>query len=296
MLHRFGGKASHIHPSCPTDAHGARSTSLTGRRIIYTICLPQRPKPSLKTNEDYSIMTFSLFGPACLPCESQKYLRRFAGAAFRFVISPRLRNGALLVACFLGAAAMDAAAQDQPAPQAQLPVTSVGAPIAVPYNPPAHAGLAESEWQIAEGYQYNRIYFPGIFTTPFDTNGFNSSVTRFFGRQLGVEGDLGAGFAPTTPSASAASLFLGGGLHISFRGRSRFEPWAHGLVGVQHFEFSGITFPANTTSLAWVAGGGLDYRFGSGFALRVQADYLGSHFGGVFQRNLQLGAGVVWNF
>jgi hypothetical protein len=243
-------------------------------------------------------MTLSLSGPACVPCEPRKHFRRFAAKAFRFLRSLQLQNVALLAAfCSLAmaGAAIGAAAQDQPAPQNQPPVTSVGAPIAVPYNPPVHAGLSASEWQIAEGYQYNRIAFPGIFT-PFDTNGFNSSVTRFFGRQLGVEGDLGAGFAPATPSASAASLFLGGGLHLSFRGRSRFEPWAHGVVGVQHFEFSGVTFPASPTSLAWIAGGGLDYRFGSAFALRFQVDYLGSHFANIFQRNLQIGAGVVWNF
>jgi opacity protein-like surface antigen len=244
-------------------------------------------------------MTFSLSGPACVPCESRKNFRSIAAKAFQFVGSIRLPKIALLAAfCSLAmaGAAMDAAAQDQPAPQAQPPVTSVGPPIAVPYNPPVHAGFAENQWQIAEGYQYNRIYFPGIFANSFDTNGFNSSVTRFFGRDLGVEGDLGAGFAPSTQSASAASLFLGGGLHISFRGRSRFEPWGHGLIGVQHYEFSGIAFPANTTSLAWIAGGGLDYRFGSAFALRFQVDYLGSHFDGFFQRNLQIGAGIVWNF
>jgi hypothetical protein len=237
---------------------------------------------------------------ARVPCEPPKNLRRLAVVAFQFLQSLRPRSIALLVAfCFLSMAG--AAAQDQPpaqnqAPaQSQPPATSVAAPIAVPYNPAAHAGFATSQWQIADGYQFNRISFRGIFA-PFDTNGFNASVTRFFGREVGVEGDVGAGFAPATPTAAAASIFLGAGPHLSFRGRTHFEPWAHALLGVQHSEFGGVAFPANTTSVAWIAGGGLDYRFYSGFALRFQTDYLGSHFTGVFQRNLQIVAGVAWNF
>lgn len=247
----------------------------------------------------------SASGPACVPCEPRKNFRCLT-AAFVFIRRLRLRSIALLAA-FCCLAAPGAAAQDQPPTQDQAPeqnqspaqnqppVTSVGPPIAVPYNPAVHAGFATAQWQIADGYQFNRISFRGIFA-PFDTNGFNASVTRFFGREVGVEGDLGAGFAPATPTATAASIFVGGGPHLSFRGRTHFEPWAHALLGVQHFEFGGVAFPANTTSVAWIAGGGLDYRFDSGFALRLQTDYLGSHFAGTFQRNLQIVAGIAWNF
>ena len=116
------------------------------------------------------------------------------------------------------------------------------------------------------------------------------------GRYWGVEGDLGAGFGSPGPGASASSIFVGAGPRLSYRTRSHFEPWGHALVGVQHFNFGGMNFPMKSTSVAWVAGGGLDYRFDSGIALRVQADYLGSRFGGAFQRNLQLVTGIVWNF
>ncbi len=239
-------------------------------------------------------MIRSASAPACAPREPRKDFPRFATAASKFLRSLLLRN-LFLLATFSLCVASSAAAQDQPPPQNPPPVTTVGPPIAVPYNPPAHAGIAASQWQIADGYQFNRVSFRGIFA-PFDTNGFNASVTRFFGRELGVEGDVGAGFAPATPSATAASIFVGAGPHLSFRGRGHFEPWVHGLLGVQHFEFGGVSFPASTTSVAWTLGGGLDYRFDSGFALRFQADYVGAHFAGAFQRNLQIAAGVVWNF
>jgi hypothetical protein len=271
-------------PQCALDTSGPAT---------YYVFL-QQPTPSQKTDEDNFIMTVPLSCPVCVPCEPRKDFRRFTGAAFGFPRSLRLRNLALLLGFFLCAAA-SAAAQDQPPAQAQPPATAVPQPLGVPYNPAVRAGFALGQWQIADGYQFNRISFRGIFA-PFDTNGFNASVTRFFGRELGVEGDVSAGFAPAAPSASAASIFVGGGPHISFRDRSHFEPWVHGLLGVQHFSFGGVNFPASTTSAAWIAGGGLDFRFDSGFALRFQADYLGSHFANYFQRNLQIGGGVVWNF
>jgi opacity protein-like surface antigen len=174
-----------------------------------------------------------------------------------------------------------------------VPVTSSEG---VPYPlPTVHAGIAASEWQIAEAYQLNRISFRGVLA-PFSTVGFNSSVVRFFGREIGVEGDLGAGFASPAKNASASSIFLGVGPRIALRGRHHYEPWGHGLVGVQHFSFGGLNFPANSSSVAWAAGGGVDYRFDSGLGVRIQLDYLGSRFGGVFQRNLQVVTGVVWNF
>ena len=182
-----------------------------------------------------------------------------------------------------------------PALQAR-PLTVVGSSEGVPYPLPAqHAGLAASQWQIAEAYQYNHISFRGALA-PFGTSGFNSSVTRFLGRYWGVEGDLGAGFGAPAPGSSASSIFVGGGPRLSVRRRTHFEPWGHALVGAQHFNFGGMNFPLNSTSVAWIAGGGLDYRFDSGLAARAQIDYLGSRFGGVFQRNLQLATGIVWNF
>lgn len=159
----------------------------------------------------------------------------------------------------------------------------------------ATAGFATTPWQLAVGYQYSRLNLRGAFN-PFITNGLNVSVTRYFGRALGIEVEAGSGFGTVAPGDSAVSFFLSAGPHISYRRHSRFEPWVHGLAGPEHFNFGRALFPAKTTAVAWIAGGGLDYRFESGFALRLQGDYLGSHFGGAYQRNLQVVGTVVWNF
>jgi hypothetical protein len=197
--------------------------------------------------------------------------------------------------CFLAASQM--AAQDQSAPpQNTPPPVSVGAPASGPYPlPTQYAGQAAGQWQIAEAYQFNHIAFRGALPS-FSTVGFNSSVSRFFGRDVALEGDLGAGFGSPASGTSANSIFLGVGPRLALRGRRHFEPWGHGLVGLQHFSVGATNFPINESSLAWIAGGGVDYRFNSGIGFRVQVDYLGSHFVGVFQRNLQIVTGVVWNF
>ena len=89
---------------------------------------------------------------------------------------------------------------------------------------------------------------------------------------------------------------MGLGPHLAYRTRSRLEPWVHGLAGAEHFNFGSTPFPANPTAAAWILGGGLDYRFDSGLALRLQGDYLGSNFVGTYQRNFQLVGAVVLNF
>jgi hypothetical protein len=160
---------------------------------------------------------------------------------------------------------------------------------------PAAAGYATPRWEVGTGYQYNYIDIRGAFS-PFSTNGFNISGTRYFGRVLGIEADTGFGFGHAAPGVSARSIFVGGGPHIAYRTHSRFEPWVHGLLGVENFHFGGTSFPGNTTSFALQGGGGLDYHFDRGLVVRVQGDYLGTHLGGVYQRNFQIVGGLVWSF
>jgi hypothetical protein len=202
-----------------------------------------------------------------------------------------MRRFTLVVAflvCGLLCAAMGAAAQD--GVSAFFPPTPINSAPALP------SGFATTPWQLTVGYQYNRIAVPSIFG-PFSTSGPNASLTRYFGSLLGVEAEAGSGVGMAAPGVFAYSLFAGAGPRLAFRGRKRrFEPWVHGLAGVEHFNFGRAPFPGNTTSAAWVLGGGLDYRFDFGFALRVQGDYLGSLLGGAYQRNVQIVSALVWNF
>jgi len=205
--------------------------------------------------------------------------------------SRRLYCGGLLTAlllCFVPAAAAQDNATTQPS------TTAVTIEPGVTPAPRAFSGFSPKPWQVAIGYQYNRIWINGTFQ-PFSTNGVNLSVVRYFRRGLGVEGQVGSGFGTAALGDSMWSLFAGAGPRFAYRGLGHWEPWAHGLVGAEHYHFS-QPFPFGSTSVAWMAGGGIDYRLDNGLSLRAEGDYVGTGFGGVLQRNAQIAGAVVWNF
>lgn len=198
--------------------------------------------------------------------------------------SHRMRNFTLFVA-FLLCATVGATGQDRAG------AFSLQTPTASGSTRAATAGFVTTPWQLSIGYQYNRIAVRGAFKS-FNTNGLSASVTRYFGSLLGIEAEVGSGFGTVAPGGSAHSVFAGAGPHLAYRRQNRFEPWVHGLAGPEHFNFG----PTKTTAIVWIAGGGLDYRFDSGFALRLQGDYLGSLLFGGYQRHLQVVGAIVKNF
>src|ERR1700682_5154637 len=156
-----------------------------------------------------------------------------------------------------------------------------------------------TNWQVSLGYQFNRINLTG---SPFDTNGLNSSFVRYFGKWIGAEAQLGLGFGNTgattfPPNLTAKSLFAGGGPRLVLRGHGRIEPWAHAIIGIEHFRFSQTSgVLGNNTALAGVAGGGIDFRLDPRTSLRVEGDWLGTRFFSVNQRSFQVVTGLVFNF
>jgi hypothetical protein len=155
-------------------------------------------------------------------------------------------------------------------------------------------------WQIAVGYQYNR---DNLLGTPFNTHGVNFSVSRYFGRWFGVEAQAGAAFLGNTgqgtvpPNLSAKSIFVGAGPRLAYRNRSRFEPWIHVLVGMEHFRFSQTAgLLGSNNALAGPAGGGLDVFLSPHWAVRAEADAVGSRFFSTNQRSFQIVGGLVFGF
>ncbi len=198
-----------------------------------------------------------------------------------------MRTFTLLVACLLCAAG--ARSQDQAAAFSIPSQTGSGSPAAA-------AGYAASRWQLAVGYQYNRINLRGLLA-PFNTNGVNVSVTRFFSPLLGIDAEMGGAAGSAGPRITVGSIFAGAGPRFAYRRRNtRLEPWVHALFGFEQFNFGGMVQTGSTASFAWTVGGGLDYRLDSGLALRAQGDYLGTNLGGTYQRHLQIVAAIVKNF
>ena len=165
---------------------------------------------------------------------------------------------------------------------------------------PSFSGAVFAQWQLAIGYQYNRINLTG---TPMNTHGLDTTITRYFGGWFGVDGQLGVGLSGNTgastapPNLSVHSLFVGGGPRLAYRRPSRVQPWLHFVVGLQDFRITqtaGIL--GSNKSLAWEAGGGADFPLSQHFAFRVEADQIGTHLFSTYQRHFQVISGLVISF
>ncbi len=159
---------------------------------------------------------------------------------------------------------------------------------------------AENKWEVAIGYQYNR---DNLLGSPFNTHGLNVSATRYFGRWLGAEAQLGTGFfgnsgqTSTPPNLDVKSTFFGAGPRVAWRTLGRFEPWAHLVVGVEHYRFSQTAgLLGSNTALAGAAGAGVDYFLLPHIGLRAEGDFIGSRFFSTNQRSFQFSGGVVFGF
>ena len=89
--------------------------------------------------------------------------------------------------------------------------------------------------------------FRGVYGLSYDNLGYTATVTRYLDDWFGLEGTVqtGWGHTNTTPeiprALDAKSLFVGGGPHVAFGNRTRFEPWGHVIVGLEHL--SGLRRP-----------------------------------------------------
>jgi hypothetical protein len=195
---------------------------------------------------------------------------------------------------------------------AQDNIATVAAPVpaaALPAPPQVAAGPSLPDWQISIGYQFNRLNMPsasalvkneaGVPAFTVNSSGVNGSFTRFFDRWGGIEAESGTGFGSgSIPAIKAVgSVFVGGGLRVAVRGHGRVEPWAHAVVGVEHFRFTQTNSGyGSDTSVAFVGGGGADFHVNGRTALRAQADFLETNIVSQAEYSLQIVGGVVFDF
>lgn len=188
--------------------------------------------------------------------------------------------------CFLpSAAARDSA----PAPDAGSAPSEAAAPVSLT---PAE----RDAWQLGAGFVFSHY---NVLGTTFNDYGFQGDIARYLNRWFAVEGAGLAGFGHTggTPNLDAKSVFLGGGPHLSLHDSPRFEPWVHVLVGWEHFRFTQTATLGSESHLAFMAGGGVDYKIrGSRLYWRVQGDFIGMKIGSSVPGDYAVGTGLVLNF
>lgn len=164
-------------------------------------------------------------------------------------------------------------------------------------EPAAPASLIPADrepWQLGVGFQYTHF---NVLQQHFNDYGYHAGITRYLSNWFGVEGAADAGFGHITSGEEAKSLFLGGGAHVSLFNGNHIEPWVHVLGGWERLRFTQSATLGSQSHAAFMAGGGLDYKIGSGrLYWRVQGDYLGSNFGPSLSSNYAVGTGLVLNF
>jgi opacity protein-like surface antigen len=203
-----------------------------------------------------------------------------------------------------------AKAQDQhqnDSPSENVVTYAAPEPAAAPASPQIFtaSGAGVGNWEVSLGYQFNDLHLLDAKYdngSAFYTSGYNVSVTHFW-NWFGIEAQTGFGYgntdATTAPkNLDIKSLFIGAGPHIAIRGSgSRWEPWGHGLVGLEHFRFTQNGGPLGKNStVGWLVGGGVDYHISNRLAIRGEGDFLGTEFFSTTHRNLEIVAGVVMSF
>jgi hypothetical protein len=183
--------------------------------------------------------------------------------------------------CFAGAAAA----------QNNTTATLVAEPA------PAAASRMSSDsgypWQVGANFTYQRF---DIGKGNANLYGVQTSVARWIGDSpVGIEGTVTATFGRFSPLVREQVVFYGGGIKVGKR-EGKYQPWAHILFGGAHDRFNQGIGPAAFNTWGFMGGGGVDVQWRSHIAFRGQVDFLGTHFGGVFQKTVSVGGGIVFDF
>jgi opacity protein-like surface antigen len=142
----------------------------------------------------------------------------------------------------------------------------------------------------------------GVFVQNSDNRvagyGFDTSVTGFFHKNIGIEGNVdghfrsktfNVGTTATGPFTAVDTKFRDfnflAGPHVRFTtSNTKVSPYLHALVGGNHSSIegtaTGITVNDSETDFALKLGGGIDFGMTNHVGLRLSADY-----NPVFERN-----------
>lgn len=205
-----------------------------------------------------------------------------------------MRKLTLVCAALLCLSGAVAAQNDSPAPAASEPIISGSpAPAGGALGAPGRMSGVGSPWQVSGGFSYQRFNIGGNNSNLY---GFQSSVARYIGDSMfGIEGATSVTFGYLNPTNRMNFLFYGGGLRAAKRSGT-VQPWAHFLFGGSYLRTNQGVGPSSFNGFGLEAGAGVDIKFHSHFAWRVEGDYLGTRINSVWQPNVNIGAGLVVNF
>jgi opacity protein-like surface antigen len=158
------------------------------------------------------------------------------------------------------------------------------------------------------GYSFENTNWAGLDSglgRP-NLNGWEASLEGKVFPHLGIVTDFSShygseSFTAETPNGLQRVNVTGHEWEVLFGPRlsvsvGKLTPFAEAMFGLAHVH-NGGDFPSTAnTSFATALGGGVDYRLIKFFAVRLEVDYLRTHFYSTRQNNLRLSPGLVFRF
>ena len=200
-------------------------------------------------------------------------------------------------------AAQDSSSSPSAAPAA-APHEKVQVFVGVAYEQPAISVVEQPVYCPVQGQVCSP---PGtIFKNREGMKGWEVAVGHHFSSNFALVADAtgvyGKGTTGFPTDAKAHQYAFLGGPEFSHNGR-HFQPYVHGLFGAAHQTVGNsgnsffVTFPVDKWGFAAAIGGGIDIKLASKFSIRlIQGDYLLTRFGGKFQSQPRISAGIVVRF
>jgi len=145
-------------------------------------------------------------------------------------------------------------------------------------------------WEVAGSYSYLDA---NINSSSFGLQGGGGSLTENLNNWFGGRAEVNAYHgveSGTTVSAVSATY----GPVFSYRKSDTFTPWASVQLGIVHGSTGYVGVSQSDFQFGLVTGGGLDFKIAPKVAIRVNGDYMMSHFLGLRQDNITFGVGIVF--
>ena len=175
-------------------------------------------------------------------------------------------------------------------PSVSFPALTSTSSLAFPAEPTPAApvprfvfgGRDDFRFQLALGLSFVRFRSSRFFASAVGTS---TSLTYFTNEWFAFEGNIITAFAQTiNVNEHVKWAEYAAGPKLAWR-RAHFEPWMHALIGGAHVQ---PRVPdGGPNAVGFQTGGGLDYRLNPRFSVRVELDWISTHFWGQWQNSGQ---------
>jgi hypothetical protein len=161
--------------------------------------------------------------------------------------------------------------------------------------------MAQDRVEVFAGYQYLHIGgSDGVSGQGF--NGFDTAVTGYFNKYVGVTGDFSGSYA-TVQGVDVHVYSYSGGPVLAFR-EGKVNPFVHFLVGGSSFGASADGVSVSKNGFSMLFGGGVDVKVAHAISWRVaDVDWVYYHIGGIDggsstsqSNNVRITTGLVFRF